>query len=171
VKEFLKKRIVTPLVALLKQGITPEKLALSLAFGICLGVFPVLGSTTILCSLAAILFRLNLPAINLINWFVYPLQIALIMPFIRMGEKILGAAPIPYTLTQMVAMLHTDMWATITALWQTTVHAIFAWFVVGPLMIVILYKILTPLMRRIAKMNHTLLHANASANTGEERLP
>lgn len=158
VKEFLQKRIMLPLVALLKQGITPEKLALSIAFGICLGVFPVLGSTTILCSVAAVMFRLNLPAINLINWFVYPLQIVLIMPFIRIGEKLMGAKPIPYSLTQMISMLRTDMWATMAALWQTTMHAIFAWFLVGPVMIYVLYKSLTPLMRRTALAYHTIRH-------------
>jgi len=156
-----------PLVDLLRQGITPEKLALSLAFGICLGVFPVLGSTTILCSLAALIFRLNLPAINLINWFVYPLQIALIMPFIRMGEKLLGAKPVPYTLTQMITMLRTDMWATITALWHTTMHAIFAWFIVGPLMIWVLYKSLTPGMRSIARAYHTRRNAEAQEASAE----
>jgi hypothetical protein len=45
-------RVVQPVIDLLTQGISPEKIALSLAFGIVLGVFPVLGSTTLLCALA-----------------------------------------------------------------------------------------------------------------------
>ena len=63
-------------------GITPEKIALSVALGITLGVTPVLGSTSILCFLAAVVFRLNAPAIQLVNYFVYPLQFALLIPFI-----------------------------------------------------------------------------------------
>jgi hypothetical protein len=50
---FFHRRVVAPIVALLTQGITPEKIALSLAFGIVLGIFPVLGSTTVLCAVAA----------------------------------------------------------------------------------------------------------------------
>ena len=90
---FFHRKLVLPVINLLRQGITPEKIALSLAIGICLGVFPLLGSTTILCTLAAILFRLNLPAIQLVNYFVYPLQLALLIPFIRLGEALLGAQP------------------------------------------------------------------------------
>ncbi len=41
---------------------TPEKMALSLALGGALGVFPALGCTTLLCTLVAIVLRLNLPA-------------------------------------------------------------------------------------------------------------
>ena len=103
-REFLRRRIVQPIIDLLKQGITPEKIALSLAFGICLGVFPVLGSTTILCLAAAFLFRLNIPAIQLVNYLIYPVQIVLIMPFIRLGERIVGARPIPFSLSQMIGM-------------------------------------------------------------------
>lgn len=43
IAEWARRQIVTPVVALLRQGATPEKLALSLALGIALGVFPVLG--------------------------------------------------------------------------------------------------------------------------------
>ncbi len=69
-QDFIYRRLVQPVVALLTQGVTPEKIALSLAMGIGLGIFPVLGSTTLLCAAAAIIFRLNLPAIQLINFFV-----------------------------------------------------------------------------------------------------
>ena len=68
---FFHRRVVAPIVALLTQGITPGKIALSLAFGITLGVFPVLGTTTLLCVAAALMFGLNLPAIQLVNWLIY----------------------------------------------------------------------------------------------------
>src|SRR4029077_19367671 len=63
VKEGFFWRITRPIVELLAQGVTPEKMALSLALGVALGVFPVLGTTTALCALVALLWRLNLPAI------------------------------------------------------------------------------------------------------------
>ena len=75
---FFYRRLILPILNLLRQGITPEKIALSIAFGIALGVFPVIGATTLLCAAAAIVLRLNLPAIQLVNYFVYPLQIALL---------------------------------------------------------------------------------------------
>jgi hypothetical protein len=38
-----------------------------------LGVFPAPGCPTLLCALAALVLRLNPPAIQLVNYFVYPL--------------------------------------------------------------------------------------------------
>ncbi len=92
---FLQRRLVRPVIELLRQGVTPEKIALSIVFGVTLGVFPVLGSTTALCAVAALAFRLNLPAIQIVNYFVYPLQIALLIPFFRVGEKLFGVEHLP----------------------------------------------------------------------------
>ncbi len=73
---FFYRRLLRPILDLLRQGVTPEKMALSLALGGALGVFPALGCTTLLCLIAAIVLRLNLPAIQIVNYFVYPIQIA-----------------------------------------------------------------------------------------------
>ena len=92
---FFRRRLARPIIELLRQGVTPEKMALSLALGVALGVFPVLGTTTALCALVAFIWRLNLPAIQIVNYFVYPLQIALLIPFFRLGEKLFGAPHLP----------------------------------------------------------------------------
>ncbi len=149
---FFHRRIIAPLIALLKQGITPQKMALSLAFGLVLGIFPVLGSTTILCALAALIFKLNLPAIQIVNYLIYPMQLLLLMPFIRLGEKIFRAQPIPFSVGDMVAMFRHNMTGTIAMLWTTTLHAIVAWLLVGPLLIYGLYRVLTPMMARLGKI-------------------
>ena len=111
-QSFLYRKLILPLADLLRQGITPEKIALSLAIGICLGVFPVLGSTTALCALAAIVFRLNLPAIQLVNYLVYPLQLALIIPFIRFGEVLFGAPHVSLSLTIIFESIKRSAWQT-----------------------------------------------------------
>jgi uncharacterized protein (DUF2062 family) len=88
-----RRKVVRPVVDLLRQGLTPEKLAFTIALGIALGVTPVLGSTMLLCSLAAFAFRLNLAAIQLVNWLVYPFQLALLIPFYRIGGWAFRTAP------------------------------------------------------------------------------
>src|SRR6202451_1966790 len=100
------RRLVRPVLDLLRQGVTPEKIALSLALGVALGVFPVLGSTTALCALAALVLRLNLPAIQIVNYFVYPLQIGLLIPFFRLGERLFRAPHLPLSVPQIYAMIH-----------------------------------------------------------------
>lgn len=148
--EFFHRRVVAPIVALLTQGITPEKIALSLAFGIVLGIFPVLGSTTVLCAVAALVFGLNLPAIQLVNYLIYPMQLFLLVPFIRMGEKLFRVAPLPLSLAQILTMVRTDLRHAVAQLWRTEVHAISAWLLIGPVAICLLYFLLSRALRRVA---------------------
>ena len=130
-KGFFYKKAVEPVVALIKQGISPEKISLGMACGIILGVFPVLGSTTILCGLAAIIFRLNLPAIQLINYMVYPLQLVLLIPFFHLGNLLFQIEPLPLSAQELITLLRSDLWGTVRAFWSTTLHAIVAWLLVS----------------------------------------
>lgn len=149
-RSFFSRRLIAPIVALLTQGITPEKIALSLAFGIGLGVFPVLGSTSLLCAAAAVIFRLNLPAIQLVNWLIYPLQLFFFVPFIRMGEKVSRAAPLPLSLAQILSMMRADMPHAVSTLWLAEVHAISAWLLIGPLVILFINYLLSRALYRVA---------------------
>ena len=142
------RKIAEPILGLLKQGITPEKIALSIAVGVALGVFPVLGSTTALCAAAAVLLRLNLPAIQIVNWLVYPLQIVLLLPFIRLGEAMYQAPPLPLNTTQLLALVRAGAWAATKQLWRSGIPAITAWTLVAPLGAGLIYMILAPLLRR-----------------------
>lgn len=150
---FFHRRVVAPIVALLTQGITPEKIALSLAFGIVLGTFPVLGSTTVLCAAAALVFELNLPAIQLVNYLIYPMQLFLLVPFLRIGEKLFHAHALQFSLAQILSMLRADMPHAVATLWLAEVHAICAWLLTGPLAISLLYLLLSSVLRQVASSN------------------
>jgi len=145
---FVRRRVVRPIIDLLKQGVTPEKMALSLALGAAFGVFPALGWTTSLCAIAALVFRLNLPAIQIVNYFMYPVQIALLLPFFRLGEKLFRAPHLPISVSQIYAMIQTSIWGAIKLLWTTTWHAIVVWMILAPLFVAAAYAVLIPLLRR-----------------------
>lgn len=151
-ESFFRRRIARPIAELLRQGVTPEKMALSLALGVALGVFPVLGTTTALCALVAFLWRLNLPAIQIVNYFVYPLQIALLIPFFRAGEKLFGAPHLPLSVTQILAAVHASFWGATRFLGTTIWHAAVAWCLIAPLFVSLAYVILVPLLRRTVRM-------------------
>lgn len=142
------RRLMQPLLDLLKQGTTPEKLALSIAMGAVLGIFPALGWTTALCALIAFLWRLNLPAIQIVNYFMYPVQIAFILPFFRLGEKLFRAPHLPLSVPQIYAMARADLWGAIRFLWSTTWHAMIVWTLVAPFFTALLYSVIVPLLRR-----------------------
>jgi uncharacterized protein (DUF2062 family) len=151
------RKLVAPIIDLLRQGITPEKIALSLAIGICLGVFPVVGTTTALCTLAAIVFRLNLPAIQLVNYLVYPLQLALLIPFIRFGEILFRAPHVSLSLTVIVESIKRSTWQATKTYWTSGWHAMIAWCLVGPVSIWIIYLVLAPMLRRFATSNQNMV--------------
>lgn len=81
-------------------NLAPEELALVLALGVVLGTFPVYGAPTMLCLAAAIVLRINAPALQLVNQLSSPLQIALFVPLARLGWRVSlpASAPIPLKL-------------------------------------------------------------------------
>jgi hypothetical protein len=86
-------RAIAARLAGVTAGLTPEKLALVITIGFVLGTFPVLGTASILCAIAAIAFRLNMPAIQAVGQIVTPVQYALLLPLARLGARLLGARP------------------------------------------------------------------------------
>lgn len=83
--EGWRARLRCAIVEQLTQGVTPQRIALTLtlALGALLGVFPVLGATTVLCTAAALWLRLNQP----LNAVLSPLHLLLLYPFCRAGSS------------------------------------------------------------------------------------
>jgi uncharacterized protein (DUF2062 family) len=151
-KSFLQRRVLRPIQRLLLQGITPQKIALTLALGVVLGLFPVMGSTSLLCAAAAIALRLNLPAIQAVNYFMYPLQLLLIVPFIRAGEFLFRAQRTTLTLKQMIALLHDGFLPAMHTLGILALQGIAAWLLIAPVAIALLYAAFLAITRRAASM-------------------
>ncbi len=103
------KRFIKPLVRFLKQGISPKKLALTVAIGAMVGISPFFGLTTLICILFATVFRLNQAAIQVANYMVYPLQLVLIVPNIRAGECIFHIEHFPLSV-EKIKMLYAENW-------------------------------------------------------------
>ena len=55
-------------VDLLRQGMTPRKVALTLVLGLVISVFPIVGVPTLLCTVVALGLQLNLPLIQAVNY-------------------------------------------------------------------------------------------------------
>ena len=149
--ELVRRKVIQPIIAMLKQGIAPERIALSMAFGVALGVFPALGVTTLLCAVAALVLRLNLPAIQLVNYVVYPLQLALLIPFMKLGGWLFGAPRIGLSAPQVVELLQRDIGNAITQLWIFTLHGVAAWLLVSPVIVLVIYMSLTPILRTVLR--------------------
>ncbi|HNP95502.1 MAG TPA: DUF2062 domain-containing protein [Cyclobacteriaceae bacterium] len=101
------------IVGLLKSGTSPEKLALTCALGVVIGTLPVWGITTALCFVMAPLFRVNMVILQLVNYLLYPAQLLLILPFIKMGTYLFDLNPLPYTLDQLVGRFESHFMTTL----------------------------------------------------------
>ena len=133
-RSFLERRIFGPVKTQLTQGASPRSLSRAIAAGSLLGVFPILGTTTLLVTLAGVIARLNQTVLQTINWFTYPLQIVLILPFIRLGERLHRADPMPFSIPQLLDRFQDSPAGFFVEFGVTMWHAIAGWLVVAPLL-------------------------------------
>jgi uncharacterized protein (DUF2062 family) len=143
--------LIAPVVAQLRQGITPEHIALTIALATTLGVFPILGATTLLCVLVAARLRLNQPLMQLANYLIYPLQLALLLPFYRTGETLFGQPHVPIlSIAQLASRFRLDPRQFFIDYGMVGVYGVAVWMLVAPLMAGLIYFALRPLLQRIA---------------------
>jgi hypothetical protein len=134
----------------IRRGLTPHEIALTLAVGICCSVPPVVGTTTILCALFAFWLGLNQPLIQAINFLAYPLQLALLVPFLKAGQWLFGAPRTSLSPSRIAAMAKADLLGTIAALWTVTWHGAVVWALVSPPAGYLVYRLVRPALERLA---------------------
>jgi uncharacterized protein (DUF2062 family) len=158
---WLYRRIALPILALLRIGATPEKLAWSIAAGLLIGINPILGSTTILCLAVAFVFRLNVSASQIGNHVVYPLQILFVIPFIRLASRIFHTEPMPLSPSELLHAAREHPIDLTRRLWLWEWHAFLLWTILAAVAIPTLAVILTPILRkllvRVTKHQYPLL--------------
>ena len=110
----------------------PRRLALCVAIAIVVGNIPILGVSTILCTLIALVFRLNLPAIQLVQASMAPSQLLLIIPFVRLGEWMVQAPPQVVSIKAGLALMSQGIWQAIVVLRDAIFHAALAWIILAP---------------------------------------
>jgi uncharacterized protein (DUF2062 family) len=130
----------------LLTGISPRRLALTLALGFAIGCLPVVGIPTALCAVLALTMRLNAPAIQAANYAAMPLQFVLIFPFIRLGGWLFGA-------TQQHAMerslLHGSALQTFWASGAVAGQAMGAWLLLAGPAVLVMTMGLTLILQRV----------------------
>jgi uncharacterized protein (DUF2062 family) len=131
----------------LRQGISPRRLALTLALGFAIGCIPVVGIPTVVCAALALSLRLNLPAIQAANYAVMPLQLVLILPFVRLGGWIVSSGP--NQAARAGALLHAAPLTLVTQLGSLAAEALLAWLVIAIPAVLLLTFTLTLVLRRI----------------------
>lgn len=145
-------RVLRPLLRLLKNGVTPKRLAWSLAVAMAVGISPLLGVTTVCMLFLAWVFRLNYVATQIGIHVMSPLQWLLFVPFIDCGIKIFRTRRLPMTKTDILHLSHRHPLQLLHLLWLWEWHALVVWAVfaavVIPLLAVQIRRLLVMAMRR-----------------------
>ncbi|XP_060964525.1 uncharacterized protein LOC115705711 isoform X2 [Cannabis sativa] len=140
---WLHKKIVDPLIQILRRGAEPKLLAFSAALGITLGLFPICGVTVFLCGLAIALLGSHCHAatVMLANFVATPIELSLVVPFLRFGEFISGGSHFPLTSDAFRKVL-TGKASNEVLL--SIAHALLGWLIASPFIMGILYLIFLP---------------------------
>ena len=148
---WLRRRVIMPVLGLLRQGLSPEQLALTVAVGIGVGLVPLLGAITTLATLAALRLRLNVAAMQLVSHLMTPFQLLIIIPLLRQGARLMGnAQEKELTLNQIRELFTHDWRAALHLLWRAELGALALWLLGATPLVVVLYFVLKPLFRRMA---------------------
>jgi uncharacterized protein (DUF2062 family) len=152
---WLRRRLWGPIRTQLRQGLSPEGLAWSVCLALACATCPLIGVTTALCIAAGALFRLNHPVMQVVNYVSYPIQIALLIPFWRLGERIFGAPKMDLDPGRILAAVKADAWGALHAYGAEIWHGVVAWALVAIPAGCLLGWVLGPVARRMMSRGRT----------------
>ncbi len=149
------RRIAAPVIkrvqGVMSCGLTPRKLALTLCLGSALGVMPVVFGASLICIIVAHVMRLNHVALQSVNCLLWPVQLALLVPFFKLGAWLFpGGPPVQQHLLSTFVLSH-DLSALNSFGWMM-IKALAAWMVtVLPAALLIYLIVRSPVSDRLPK--------------------
>ena len=146
-----KRRVVAPIRSQLQQGTSPDKVALTIALGLVLGVFPVLGTTTVLCAVVAARLRLNQPIIQLVNYLLYPVQLIAMIPFYRAGESLFGRPHVSLTVPMLLDRVRAGALGFVGDFGMIGLRGIAVWCLLAPPVALAVYVVARPGLRALGR--------------------
>ncbi len=127
---------------------SPARAGWTAALGFGIGMFPLLGVTTLMCAIIAKMFRLKQGPIQFGNYAALPFQIVLIIPFLRLGERLLGAERFTFDFGALMRSMpnvpESMQRAVVYAQW----HMIVGWAVVAPVAILVVGMVASWLLKK-----------------------
>ena len=149
-ESWWRRRLVAPVVAQLMVGISPERIAWAISLGVVLGVFPIMGTTTLVCLVAGWMLRLNQPVLHVFSNLVYPLHLVLILVFIRMGERLYGAPRMSFSIPQLLGKFKDDPQQFARDFGMSAWHGVCAWLLIAPVAALIVKFAVMPVLKKVA---------------------
>jgi uncharacterized protein (DUF2062 family) len=121
--------------------LSPAENALSLTLGFYLGIFPVFGTTTLLCLAVILIFRLNPALVLAMNWITTPLQLIFIYPFLKIGRILFFDDDNILPGVSIKMWLHSESWDAARHLFESVIGGVVVWGMVSIATGYFLYKL------------------------------
>jgi uncharacterized protein (DUF2062 family) len=159
-RESLWRRwVVNPVIAQLTQGTSPSKIAQAIAFGVTTGLFPLLGTTTIVSLAVGIPLKLNQPVMQVFRELSYPLHLATILLFMRAGESLFGAEHVPLSIPMLMERFFANPGQFLADFGMIGLYAVVVWLLIAPLLLGTIYFISRPIIDHLSQRLTRSRHA------------
>jgi len=145
-----KRWFINPILNQLRQGISADKLSWTIALGCAFGIFPVMGTTSVVCLIPAAIFKLNQPVIHAVRLALWPVHLALILPFIKIGQWFFGSEQITGSVPILLKEFFESPARFSENYWLAALQGIAAWSVAIIPLIFIVRAITFPILRATA---------------------
>lgn len=143
--------VVRPVVQQLTQGTSPRKIAQAIAWGLTLGIFPIIGSTTLLSLIVGVPLKLNQPILQAFKTLATPAQWALVLGFYRAGEWLFSAPHVSIHIPSMIERFFAEPGPFFRDYGMTALYGIAVWCLVAPVLIIGLRTVSQALVERVAR--------------------
>ena len=160
--QWCRCHVLKPLLRLLRGGVTPRRLAWSLALGIVIGINPSVGVTTILVVLLAWVFGLSQVASQIGTHIVAPLHLLLFIPFMQLGVHVFHTRHLPFDRHEIHRLSHHPL-AMVRELWLWQWHALVVWGVISAVALPVLAGYLRRGLVLLMRRNRALMRERPAA--------
>ena len=113
--------------ALLKQGLTPKQLSQSIIVSGLISIIPILGVSTFMITAVSLKRKLNLPVMISLSYLMWPVQILLIIPFIRVGEFIFSVPRHHHSVEEIISSFQNSFFQTLSQLYFELLCGLGGW--------------------------------------------
>ncbi len=145
------------------QGLSARQIALAMALGLVIGCFPVLGTTTALCALAAWRFGANQLVIQVGNYLAYPLYFILLIPQMKMGAW-LFRVPHNMTVSGIKTAYAAGFVPLITLAGASLARAVVVWLLLAPVAAALLFYAIVPVIEAVLRRRQRNVPIDPSGN-------
>lgn len=132
-------KLIKKITKLFKQGLTPKELSQSIIVSALISIIPILGVSTFMITTVSLKSKLNLPVMIALSYLMWPIQILMIIPFIRIGQFIFAVPQNHHTLAEIISSFQESFFGTLRQLSLELLFGFGGWVMTAVPVAIVLY--------------------------------